>query len=309
MSPGERDLGALLRGLDPVLHPEELVWCTVPHGAVVPELPATAVFARVEEDEGVTLIVRSDDAARAGLVGEVPSRRIEMRVASSIEAVGMTAAMSGALAADGLSANVVAAFHHDHVLVPAGDAEAAWATLVELTAPATLRAAAPDDADDLWTYVGWAGEALDGRGEGEDPRTVPKLQRYVAGFGTRPGDLGVVADGPAGRTVGAAWVRLLVGDEQADETFVDDATPELAIACRPSQRGRGLGDALMDAVLGACRAAGTAAVVLSVREGNPARRLYERHGFAVVGTVSNRIGGRSDKMLCRLAGSRGPRRS
>lgn len=295
----ERDLAALLRGLDPVLHAEELVWCTVPHGAPVPEVPA---FARVVEDEGTTLVVRADDAARVGLVGEVPSRRIELRVHSSIEAVGMTAAMSGALAADGLSANVVAAFHHDHVLVPAADAEAAWATLVELTAPAALRLATAADADDLWTYVGWAGEALDRRGEGDDPRAIPGLRRYVAGFGTRPGDLGVVADGPAGRTVGAAWVRRLVGDERADETFVDDATPELAIACRPSQRGRGLGDALLAAVLDACRAAGTAQVVLSVREGNAARRLYERHGFAVVGTVTNRVGGRSDKMLLRLDG-------
>jgi hypothetical protein len=61
-------------------------------------------------------------ADRHGLAHELPSRRIELRVHSDLAAVGLTAAVAGALAADGISANVVAAFHHDHVLVPAPDA-------------------------------------------------------------------------------------------------------------------------------------------------------------------------------------------
>jgi hypothetical protein len=50
-------------------------------------------------------------------------------VHSSLEAVGLTAAVAGALTAAGISANVVAAFHHDHVFVPADRAEAAMAQL------------------------------------------------------------------------------------------------------------------------------------------------------------------------------------
>jgi hypothetical protein len=122
---GERDLGALLAGLDPVLHPGVLVWCSVARSAV----PEVSAFARIEEDEGTTLVVRIDEAERLGLAHEAPSRRIELRVRSDLAAVGLTAAVAGALAGAGISANVVAAFHHDHVLVPAADAERALATL------------------------------------------------------------------------------------------------------------------------------------------------------------------------------------
>ena len=126
---GETDLDALLAGLDPVLHPEELVWATVPAGEPVPDV---AAFARIEEDEGTTLVVPTAAAERLGLVHEMPSRRIELKVHSDLAAVGLTAAVAGALAAVGISANVVAAFHHDHVLVPAPDAPRALAVLQAL---------------------------------------------------------------------------------------------------------------------------------------------------------------------------------
>ncbi|HEX7135580.1 MAG TPA: ACT domain-containing protein [Iamia sp.] len=123
---GETDLDALLAGLDPVLHPEVLVWCTVRSGEPVPEVPA---FARIEEAEGTTLVAAAEVAGPLGLAHEMPSRRIELRVHSDLAAVGLTAAVAGALAAEGISANVVAAFHHDHVLVPEADADRALAVL------------------------------------------------------------------------------------------------------------------------------------------------------------------------------------
>jgi hypothetical protein len=282
---GERDLAVLLRGLDPHLHPGVLVWATVPAGAPVPEVDA---FARITEAEGTTLVVAEPDADRLGLAHEMPSRRIEIRVRSDLAAVGLTAALAGALAAEGISANVVAAFHHDHVLVPADRAEDALATLRDLTGPAALRPATA--ADDMWDFLAFAGEE-------DDARAVPGLQRYLAGWGERPGDVGVVAIGPSGRLVGAAWCRLLVGDERDDPTFVDAATPEVVLACRPAQRGRGTGDALLAALADAARAAGHPALVLTVRDGNPALRLYLRHGYRALGTVPNRVGGASHHLL------------
>lgn len=299
--PGERDLDALLAGLDPVLHPEELVFARVPPGSDVPAPAVAVAFGVIREDEATTVVLPTDVAVGLGLDHEVPSRRIELRVHSDLAAVGLTAAVAGALAAEGISANVVAAFHHDHVLVPAADGPAARDVLLDLTGPPTLRAATDADVESLWLFVGWAGHALGPRGDGpEDPREVPKLRRYVDGFGGRPGDLGVVGVGPSGRTVGAAWVRPFVGDERLDETYVDDDTPEVAIACRPSQRGRGIGDDLLAALVEASRAAGHRGLVLSVREGNPAQRLYERHGFVAIGHVTNRVGGRSIHMRRRL---------
>ncbi|HEU4594108.1 MAG TPA: GNAT family N-acetyltransferase, partial [Pyrinomonadaceae bacterium] len=63
--------------------------------------------------------------------------------------------------------------------------------------------------------------------------------------------------------------------------YLDDETPELAVAVSPEHRGRGVGTALMERLLS--EASGLfAAVSLSVSPRNPARRLYERLGFETV---------------------------
>ena len=105
------------------------------------------------------------------------------------------------------------------------------------------------------------------------------VSRYVRGWG-RPGDTAVVAlDG--GFPVGAAWYRVFSADEPG-YGFVDEQTPELAIAVVPSQRGKGVGEQLLLALLERAREAGHTSLSLSVEPGNPARKLYERHGFRVV---------------------------
>lgn len=105
------------------------------------------------------------------------------------------------------------------------------------------------------------------------------VSRYVRGWG-RPGDVAVIAvEGRA--PVGAAWFRLF-GRDEPGYGFVDERTPELAIAVVPSKRGHGIGDELLQALLGKARAAGYERLSLSVEPGNPARKLYERHGFEVV---------------------------
>jgi ribosomal protein S18 acetylase RimI-like enzyme len=85
-----------------------------------------------------------------------------------------------------------------------------------------------------------------------------------------------------GFPVGAAWFRLFTGAEPG-YGFVDERTPELAIAVVPSKRGHGVGEELLVALLERARASGYEALSLSVEPGNPARKLYERHGFEVVG--------------------------
>jgi [ribosomal protein S18]-alanine N-acetyltransferase len=63
---------------------------------------------------------------------------------------------------------------------------------------------------------------------------------------------------------------------------VDEETPELAIAVVPSKRGHGIGDELLQALLAKAREGGYQRLSLSVEPGNPARKLYERHGFEVM---------------------------
>jgi ribosomal protein S18 acetylase RimI-like enzyme len=123
------------------------------------------------------------------------------------------------------------------------------------------------------------------------------VSRYVRGWG-RPGDTAVVAlDG--GFPVGAAWYRVFSPDEPG-YGFVDEQTPELAIAVVPSQRGKGVGEQLLLALIERARQAGYSSLSLSVEPGNPARKLYERHGFRVVDE-----GAEAWTMVARLASNAG----
>jgi hypothetical protein len=86
----------------------------------------------VREDEGLTLVLSQSEADREGLAYEAPQAWITLRVHSSLAAVGMTAAVSTALTEAGISCNVVAAFHHDHIFVPLQRGEEAWRVLGSL---------------------------------------------------------------------------------------------------------------------------------------------------------------------------------
>lgn len=120
---GETDLAKLLAAMQPELRGRD--W-----GFAVGEAPAgLAVFARVAEDEGQTLIARFADLVDLGLNPQGPMARISLTVHSALSAVGLTAAIATALAADDISANVVAGFYHDHVFVAARDADRAMAIL------------------------------------------------------------------------------------------------------------------------------------------------------------------------------------
>ena len=103
--------------------------------------------------------------------------------------------------------------------------------------------------------------------------------RYVKSWGRR-GDAGVVAfEGP--NAYGAAWYRLFPADAPGFG-FVDEETPELAIAVVPSRRGKGTGSELLRALLDQARRDGFQALSLDVERDSPAVELYERHGFRTV---------------------------
>lgn len=130
MSSGETDLARLLRTLDPELLPTEYVYVTVPDAhAAEPH-----AVARMREAEGITLILARNLAEAHGLPFVYPCRQITLKVHSSLEAVGMLARITTALAAGGISVNPVAGYYHDHLFVPSAQAAQAVEILKELAA-------------------------------------------------------------------------------------------------------------------------------------------------------------------------------
>lgn len=121
--------------MSPALTTGEFVFCCLPGGAAGDHVGLGAV-ATVVEDEGLTLVLPRERAAEAGLAFDSVFRRITLNVHSSLDAVGLTAAVSRQLTDHGISANVVAGYYHDHFFVQTERAEDALAAMRALTAGA-----------------------------------------------------------------------------------------------------------------------------------------------------------------------------
>ena len=118
---GLTDLDQMIASLEPRLRDGEYVFVSVSAEAAR-ALPAEAT---VREDEGVTVVLLREHADAADLSYDFVARWISLTVNSSLAAVGLTAAFATALGDEGISCNVLAAYHHDHILVPVADAERA----------------------------------------------------------------------------------------------------------------------------------------------------------------------------------------
>jgi ribosomal protein S18 acetylase RimI-like enzyme len=121
-----------------------------------------------------------------------------------------------------------------------------------------------------------------------DPDVGPgPVALYVKAWGRR-GDTAVIAL-ESSFPIGAAWFRIFTA-ARPGYGFVDEATPELAIAVVPSARGKGVGGMLLDVLLTRAREAGHQTISLSVDSANEgAIDLYTRHGFEPVGDTGGSL--------------------
>ena len=128
---GIKELELLLSNMEPVLDERDFVFCSFPtlDWDQMRELNPIGIF---HEKEGVTFILDRKDAVDKKIDYLSVYRLITLNVHSSLDAVGLTAAFSAKLAEKNISANVVAAYYHDHIVVPEEKAEQALEAILEL---------------------------------------------------------------------------------------------------------------------------------------------------------------------------------
>ncbi|MEP6895887.1 MAG: ACT domain-containing protein [Chloroflexota bacterium] len=127
---GETDLQKLLQGMKPELNAGEYVFCVLDSVQRASALNPLCMF---QEQEAVTVILSRQQADEAALPYSLICAWITLTVHSALEAVGLTSAVSKALADADISCNMVAAYYHDHVFVPIQDAAQAMDVLLQLT--------------------------------------------------------------------------------------------------------------------------------------------------------------------------------
>lgn len=125
---GETQLATLLRSLDPELAAPEVVFVSFAD-AQYGDYADLQPLAMVQEAEGMTLVVQKALADQFQLAYDGVFQCITLNVHSSLQAVGLTAAVSRQLAQRGISANVLAGYYHDHIFVPTQQADTALSAL------------------------------------------------------------------------------------------------------------------------------------------------------------------------------------
>lgn len=126
---GESNLAVLLRSAKPEQNPGDYVFCSV---SDLSNIDMDKVFMMTREIEAVTLVLKKETADDWALPYSSIFAWITLTIHSSLEAVGLTAAFSTALASENISCNVVAGFYHDHIFVGVDDLERALDVLSKL---------------------------------------------------------------------------------------------------------------------------------------------------------------------------------
>jgi len=130
---GITDIQVLLKEMKPVLDETEYVFITLDCVSLNEQVQQLNPVATFLETEGMTVVITKEKAEQHHLGYDVMFHQITLEVHSSLEAVGLTAAISTALTKNNISANVIAGFYHDHLFVQVDKSAQALDVLTQLT--------------------------------------------------------------------------------------------------------------------------------------------------------------------------------
>ena len=108
--------------MHPVLREGEYVYVLWPYGRPL----AGGIAAAVREAEGLTVVLPRAEADSLGLPYDFVAAWITLQVHSSLEADRPDGRRQRGPHGGQISCNVLAGFHHDHLLVPVADATGPW---------------------------------------------------------------------------------------------------------------------------------------------------------------------------------------
>ncbi len=128
---GETDLKTILSSLTVERREQHVTMVSLDTAIAI----GPGIEAVISEAEGTTVVATIDEARRRGWAIEFEAAWLTIGVHSSLEAVGLTAAMADVLTRRGIPCNVIAGYFHDHLLIPVDRADEAVSALESLAAP------------------------------------------------------------------------------------------------------------------------------------------------------------------------------
>lgn len=130
---GETDLTTILNSLTVGRRPGEYHVVTISGAEAEGLRIGSGIEALIREPEAfgetVTVVCDADTIEHHGWSSAFAAAWLTIEVQTSLEAVGLMAVLANTLAAAGIPCNVLAGFHHDHILVPVAQADRAVACL------------------------------------------------------------------------------------------------------------------------------------------------------------------------------------
>ena len=125
----EKKSNSLIKNIAPKMNQGQYVFITTNNPDAI---QSSDIILQFREKEGTTFVLERKLADQKGLTYNFVAAWITLTVHSSLEAVGLTAKVSAALAKESISCNAVAAYHHDHIFVPYREADRAISVLRKL---------------------------------------------------------------------------------------------------------------------------------------------------------------------------------